>query len=519
MNHDFKSYLDTTGEVGFVNKTVSSLVYTDGLPGAKLEELVVFESGGVGQVAALGPFGVEIFSFSNYPIAVGTRVARTDKELEIPVGEEFLGKVINPLGDSFDPTQTMPVSEEVRHVDTLPLGVGSRSRIKRQCETGVTLVDLVFPIGKGQRELIIGDQKTGKSYLLWRMMLSQVKAGTVGIYALVGKGKAVIKRLEQSFREAGVFDGMIFVATSSDDSSGLTYLAPYSAMAMAEYFRDKGRDVLVVFDDLSAHAKAYREISLLAKKFPGRNSYPGDIFYVHSKLLERAGNFLGPKGDVSITCLPVVETAYGDITGYIQTNAMSMTDGHLFFDRTLFIEGRRPAIDPFRSVTRVGRQTQNALRRQIGRTLLTFFQKTARLHSLASFETELGERVAADLKKEKRLLQIFDQTAYDLIAFNLQVLLFGLAWGDFWQGKTEDEVRLEIQKMVFAYESRADIRKKIDLLVEECGSLEALLARIKNFQLPWTDWGEDSLGWSKSPESKQSLKPPGPKNSLDKNNS
>jgi F-type H+-transporting ATPase subunit alpha len=299
---------------------------------------------------------------------------------------------------------------------------------------------------------------------------------------------------------------MIFVATSSDDSPGLIYLTPYAAMAIAEYFRDKGRDVLIVFDDLSSHAKAYREISLLAKKFPGRNSYPGDIFYVHSKLLERAGNFRGPKGDVAITCLPVVETAYGDITGYIQTNTMSMTDGHLFFDRTLFVEGRRPAIDPFRSVTRVGRQTQTALRRQIGRTLLTFLQKAARLHSLASFETELGEHVVVELKKEKRILQIFDQTAYDLVPFNLQVLLFGLAWGDFWQGKKESEISLEIQKMVFAYEARADIQKSINFLVEDCNSLEALLARIKSFQFPWADWDKNSPSQPLSPDAKPDSK-------------
>lgn len=487
MRHDFKNYLERTGEVGFVNKTISALVYTDGLPGAKPEELVVFESGGVGQVAALGPGGVEIFSFANYPIAVGTRVARTDQELEIPVGEELLGKIINPVGDSFDPAQTVLEPKESRRMDVLPLGIGSRSRIKRQCETGVTLVDLMFPLGKGQRELIIGDQKTGKSYFLWRVMLSQIKAGAVGIYAIAGKSKTVIKRLEEAFRQAGVAQGMIFVATSSEDSPGLIYLTPYAAMTLAEYFRDKGRDVLLVLDDLSGHAKAYREISLLAKKFPGRNSYPGDIFYVHSKLLERAGNFRGPKGDVAITCLPVAETAYGDITGYIQTNAMSMTDGHLFFDRALFVEGRRPAIDPFRSVTRVGRQTQTALRRQIGRALLTFLRKAAHLHSLASFETELGEHVVSELKKEKRLMQIFDQTAYDLVAFNLQVFLFGLAWGSFWYGKTENEVRLEIQKIIFAYEARPDIRKKIDALAEESSSLEALLARLKNFQFPWFD--------------------------------
>ncbi len=487
MNHDFKSYLEITGEIGFVKKTVSSLVYTDGLPGAMLGELVIFEFGGVGQISALKSSNVEIFSFSNTPITVGTRVARTNKTLEIPVGDELLGKVINPLGDPIYSIETLPELKEVRPIDVSPLGIESRSRIKKQCETGVTVVDLLFPIGKGQRELVIGDQKTGKSYFLWRAMLSQVKAGVIGIYVTIGKSKAVIKRLEESFRGVDVLPGMIFMATSSDDSPGMIYLAPYSAMTIAEYFRDKGRDVIIVFDDLTAHAKAYREISLLAKRFPGRNSYPGDIFYIHSRLLERAGNFRSSKGDVSITCLPVVETAYGDITGYIQTNIMSMTDGHLFFDRSLFIEGRRPAIDPFRSVTRVGRQTQNFLRRQIGQVLLTFLQSVEHLHGFASFEAELGERVAKELKKEKRLLQIFDQTAYDLVPFNLQVFIFGLAWGDSWIGKTENEIRLEIQKIIFSYESKIDIRKKIDLVVEDCASLELLLVRIKSVQLSLED--------------------------------
>lgn len=507
MNHDFKSYLEATGEIGFVKRTVSSLVYSDGLPGVKLEELVIFESGGMGQVTALRPSGVEIFSFANAPVAVGTKVARTDKVLEIQVGDDLLGKIINPLGDSFDPIETLPELKEMRPIDISPLGIQSRSRIKKQCETGVTIVDLMFPVGKGQRELVMGDQKTGKSYFLWRAMLAQVKTGVIGIYVAIGKNKAVIKRLEESFRGVGALQNMVLVATGSNDSPGLIYLTPYSAMTIAEYFRDKGRDVLIVFDDLTAHAKAYREISLLAKKFPGRNSYPGDIFYVHSRLLERAGNFRGPKGDVSITCLPVAETAYGDITGYIQTNLMSMTDGHLFFDRALFIEGRRPAIDPFRSVTRVGRQTQTALRRQIGRVLLTFLQSVKHLHGFASFEAELGERVVRELKKEKRVLQIFDQTAYDLVPLNLQVFLFGLAWGDSWKGKTDNEIRPEIQKIIFSYGERIDVRKKIDLAIEDCLSLESLLVRIKNIQLPAEDLSKSSVGIQDSAASEANPKP------------
>jgi F0F1-type ATP synthase alpha subunit len=207
---------------------------------------------------------------------------------------------------------------------------------------------------------------------------------------------------ESFFNKTGAAKNLVIVASSSHDPVGEIWLTPYTAMTVAEYFRDKGRDVLLVLDDMTAHAKFYRELSLVARRFPGRESYPGDIFYVHSKLLERAGNFVIDGGEAAITCLPVVDTVQGDITGYIQTNLMSMTDGHLLFDRALFIEGRRPAIDPFRSVTRVGRQTQTILRRQIGRLLLTFLQSVEHLHGFASFEAELGERVTRELKKEKR---------------------------------------------------------------------------------------------------------------------
>ncbi len=477
-NVNFDKFLTQVGEIGFINKVVSSLVYAEGLPGAKPEELVIFESGELGEVTALTESNVEILGFSKNPVRVGSRVVRTNKALEVPVGEELLGRVLNPLGRSIDPSSPVPPMKEMRPIEILPPGIGKRARIKTPCHTGVALADLMIPLGKGQRELVMGDQKTGKSRFLLRSLLTQVRQGAVGVYAVIGKGQVAVKQIEESLRQLGIMDRTVIVTSMSDDASGMIFLTPYTAMTIAEYFRDAGRDVLLVLDDLSVHAKAYREIALLGRRFPGRNSYPGDIFYTHARLLERAGNFITPLGERAITCLPVVETTQGDLTGFIQTNIMAMTDGHIFFDHTLFAEGRRPAIDPFLSVTRVGRQTQTPLQREVGRTLITFLREVAGLHNFASFGAELGERIRSSLEKEKRIMQFFDQTAYDSIPANLQLVLFGLIWGDFWQEKNLEEVRLAIQKTIFMYETRLEVRRRVDGTISLCDSTESLINHI-----------------------------------------
>ena len=483
MNENFTAHLTKTGEIGFVERALASLVYVDGLPGVRPQEVVMFESGELGLVTALGEETVEVLNFSKTAIRAGSRVARTGQLLEIPVGEELLGTVIDPLGNSIDDLKPLPYFAERRPIHVIPGGIQARARITRQCETGVSLIDLILPLGKGQRELIIGDQKTGKSHFLFRVLLSQVRQGAVGIYAVIGKSQLVIKQVVEGLTSRGILDRVIVVAAGADDAAGKIFLAPATAMTIAEYFRDQGRDVVVVLDDLTTHAKVYREISLLGRRFPGRNSYPADIFYEHSRLLERAGNFLGPNGDVSITCLPVAETVHGDLTGYIQTNIMSMTDGHIFFDHNLFIEGRRPAIDPFLSVTRVGRQTQSPLKQEITRTLVSFLRSVERLHSFTSFGAELGEHVQLMLAKEERLLLFFDQTNYDVIAANVQILLFGMLWSDFWLKKTLNEIRGIFQQAGYFYETHPKFRERIDAFLMNISSLDALIAGLKKFDL------------------------------------
>lgn len=484
MKFDFETYLSRIEEIGFVEKVSSYLVYASGLPGVKLEEVVIFEGGELGQVIGLRESTVELLSFSKRPVAVGSHLTRTDRVLEIGVGEEFLGKVVNPLGHLVDPSDPTPPAKETRPLNVAPPNISSRFPIRRPCLTGITLIDLLLPLGKGQREAVIGDKKTGKTRVLLRTLLSQVREGSVGIYALIGKSRLAARDLQLILRDLKIFNQVIIIASFADDPASLIYLTPYTAMTMAEYFRDQGKDVIVLLDDLTVHAKAYRELSLLARRFPGRNAYPGDIFYVQARLLERAGNFKTIKGgEAAITCLPVVETPQGDVTGYITTNIMSMTDGHLLFDHLLFAEGKRPAIDPFLSVTRVGRQTQDSLRREINHTLTTFLKDVERLKRLTSFGAELGEHVKRILAKSEQISALLDQTAVDYIPLNVQILLFGLVWGNLWRDKSEAEIHRSIQKILHLYETREGLRRRIDEFIVSSKNLKDLTRRVGEYDI------------------------------------
>lgn len=481
---DFNSYLAATGEVGFVDRVVSSLIYAQGLPGVRLEELVIFESGEIAQVTGISESGVELMNLSRTQVNVGSRAARTGTFFQIPVGDALLGCIIDPLGHSLDPARPVSPMKEMRPVEAAPLGISTRSRIKRPCDTGVSLIDLMIPLGKGQRELIIGDQKTGKTRVLLRILLTQVRQGAIGIYTAIGKSQLAIKQIEEQLAHMKILDQMVIVASSANDGAGMIFLTPYTAMTIAEYFRDQGRDVVIMLDDLSVHAKVYREISLFGRRFPGRNSYPGDMFYLHSKLLERAGNFIHKeKGEASITCMAVVEAPQGDMTGYIQTNIMSMTDGHLFFDHRLFTEGRRPAIDPFISVTRVGRQTQSHVKQQIAREVTRFLRNMEKLHTFKSFGAEMSEQIRRSLEKEERIIQFFDQTAYDTIYPSIQIILFALAWSDAWKDKSKSDVRFLIQKIIFTSETNVHMRARADDFIAGCDSLDSLITRIKDFDI------------------------------------
>lgn len=475
----FQQYLEKTGEMGVITEVIHSIAHVTGIPHAIPHEVVLFETGEFGQILSLTPTFAEVMVFSKTPIRVGTRVTRTDRMLEIPAGPELLSHTIDPFGAPLDPNKPFQRPAASRAVDIEPSGISTRKRISIPFYTGVTLVDLMIPLGKGQRELVIGDRKTGKTYFLQQTALFQARQGTLVIYAGIGKKKLEIKQLEAFFASSGIAQNTIVVASSSHDPVGVIYLTPYTAMALAEYFKDQGRDVLVIMDDLSTHAKFYREISLLGKRFPGRNSYPGDIFYTHARLLERAGNFITPKGENSITCLPVVETTQGDLSGYIQTNLMSMTDGHIYFDIDLYIKGRRPAINTFLSVTRVGRQTQTDLNRSVSRELNSFLTLYNKMQSFVHFGAELTTSVKETLSQGDKILDFFTITSGRDIAPELQLVSFSILWQGAWQQKNFMSMRDEIMKLVESFEKDQQFRQKVQEVVQKNTTFNGLLNDVR----------------------------------------
>ena len=472
---DFKFYLDSISEIGFVEKASNAIVHVRGLPKIKIDEIVMFETGKIGIVLSFTPNLIEVLVFSKEPIGHGTKVVRTNEFLKIPVGNELLGKTVDPLGNPMTAMNAYKKPSALRNINTLATGILTRKTISKQFETGVPIVDLVMPLGFGQRELIIGDRKTGKTNFLMQTILTQAKQKHICIYAAIGKKRLDIKDSEDFFKKYGISNQVIVVATGFNDPIGLSYLVPFSAMTISEYFRDQGYDVLLILDDLTTHAKFYREISLLGKKFPGRTSYPGDFFYIHAKLLERAGNFATKKGEKAITCMPVAETVQGDLSGFIQTNIMSMTDGHLYFDSDLFAKGRRPAINPFLSVTRVGRQTQSTLKRDINREILSFLTISEKMQNFSHFGAELTESSRVTLAVGEKVIEFLDQGPLTTMPINLQILLFSMLWDNILQNKNIEPIGKDMNKMVEAYKTKPSANKEIDKIILDAKSFNDML--------------------------------------------
>jgi len=474
--NEFDKYLNEIGEVGYVEEVVSSVVVVSGLPTAKPSELVLFETGAKGHVMSIGPESVEILLFSDSNIAVGQKVARTNKLLEIELGDHLLGSAIDFLGHPIRGGAIQKgKSGVVKEVDSEPVSILERKEITKPFETGVTIVDLVVPLAKGQRELVIGDRNTGKTLFLKQILENQAKKGTVCIYAGIAKKRSAMKRFLEFVKEKNISENTILVLSGASDPSGNIFLTPYTAMTIAEYFRDQGRDTLVILDDLASHAQFYREISLLARRFPGRNSYPGDIFYVHAKLLERAGSFK----KASITCLPVCETIMGDLSGYIQTNLMSMTDGHIFFDIDRFEQGKLPAINPFLSVTRVGLQAQSALFRDIDRALGSYLVYLEKIRQYMHFGAELSENVKKTLAMGERLDVFFSQTPDQIIPTTVNAFLVGALWGGFWRGEEPIKIRKKMDLIISVYRTNEAYAKKVNEIIAKSNNLKELSNNIR----------------------------------------
>lgn len=474
----FSVFLENFSETGYVELCVPPIVYVRGLPSVCMDEVVIFESGDIGVVRGLSNEYVEVLMITSSSVPVGYQVARSGTSLNIEVGDDLLGNTMTPLGHSMYKNKPIPPMNISKKIDIAPMGIKERKKILRPLETGVAVVDLMIPLGKGQRELLIGDRKTGKTQFALQTMYSQYLDGSICIYAGIGREATDIKKVEAYFNSKKMWDRSIIIASTASDPLGMIFITPYVAMTLAEYFRDKKKDVILILDDLTTHAKYYREISLLSKKFPGRSSYPADIFYTHSRLLERAGNFVVDDSEAALTCLPVVNTVGSDISGYIQTNLMSITDGHIYFDSDWFANGIRPAINYFLSVTRVGRQTQSSLRWGINRELnsfLTLYQKT---ESFVHFGAELNEGVKATMAMGTMLKRFFDQPMTIVLPLDLQILIFCLIWLGIWNTKSSEYVDTIIDMIINEYNSNDNYRKELTNLLNESKDFNMFLGML-----------------------------------------
>lgn len=477
----FAEYLTETQEVGIVQELKASLVVVHGLPSVKLFEKVIFESGEQGEVMGLTENGAEILLFDHNTLEIGTRVARTAERVSIQVGEGLLGRKIDPLGRH---TLNQPILGELETlaIDTRPPGVFDREAIVAPLESGVTMVDLLVPLAKGQRQLIIGDRKTGKTLFLLQTIVNQARQGVICIYALIGKRQLEIQQLQEYFERQGIQNQTVIVATAASDPAGLIFLNPYVAMTIAEYFRDQGKETIVVFDDLTTHAQFYREITLLARRFPGRSAYPSDIFYTHSRLMERGGNFKTAHGSIPITCFPVVQSILGDLSAYITTNVMSMTDGHIFFDTELFDQGQRPAVNPFLSVTRVGLGVQTPLVKDASRQLTSYLVNYEKVKQYSHFGSEVSQSVRDQIDLGEKIFLLLEQRPDEIIPASIAVYLMGLLWNGQWKDQEAEKVKKEIQNYRTKYIQDAQYRQQVDQFLASISSFSELVERLKNPQ-------------------------------------
>ena len=410
MIHSYRycsSKIKDTGEVVGVK---GGLAVIKGFKGGMIGEGIAFEDNKKGMSVLVEEDKTMAVVFDREPIEVGLAVARTDRPLRVSVGSEMLGESWSALGYIKEGTKDPSSDVESREIEAEAWNLDRREKITKFLQTGVAMVDLIIPLGEGQRELLVGDQKTGKTHFLLKTMMTQARLGKICVLALIGKQRAEISKIEEMLKKEKLINKFIIVESEADASAGEIFLTPYTAMSMAEHFKEQGKDVMIGFDDLTTHAQYFREISLLAGRLPGRESYPGDVFYTQAKLLERAGNFLVKDKPVSITALGIAKTLAQDLSSYIPTNLMSITDGHLFFDKALELKGVRPAVNLFLSVTRVGRQTQPKELRELGSKALSVLKKRQELERYLRFGAEITTQVKATIDKGDKLMEFFNQT-------------------------------------------------------------------------------------------------------------
>lgn len=426
-------------EVGYVVSIRDFLVYLNGFPTIRVNDMVESDNGLRGWVNSILEDKIEVLMLDEGEIKPKQQFKKLSSRLGIAVGDFLLSRAVNPLGVPIDGKGllTHTKSTDISELDKEAPGIESREFITNQFLTGITLIDTLIPLGQGQRELVLGDAHSGKTGFLIDTVINQKNTGVICVIASIGKPAVTVRNLIDTLRNNGALDYTVVVATSSSERAPLIFLTPKTAMTIAEYFQSLGKNVLLILDDLGSHAKIYREISLLGNKAPGRESYPGDIFYQHAHLLERAGNFLPQFGGGSITALPVIELNLNDFTTLIPTNVMSMTDGHLMFKASMRSQGQTPAIDISLSVSRVGRQTQDHLTNLLSTKVRQVLSAAADLETVSRFSSELPSETQLILRRKDLITEILKQESLTAIIKQVQVILLALPFTAFLQDKNK----------------------------------------------------------------------------------
>ena len=460
---------ETSAEGGVVISSADGIVQVEGMDKAVYGEIVTFDNGAKGMVESVDPEQLGIMLFDGAEtVGVGTMVTRSGKRAGIPVGDAFLGRVISPLGEPIDgkgPIEAVGYNP----IEKQAPGILERQSVDTPLHTGILAIDSMFPIGRGQRELIIGDRQTGKTSIATDAILNQKNTGVLCIYVAIGQKASSIARVAGDLQKHGAMSYTTIVAATASDSAPLQYIAPYAGTALAEYFMSQGKSVLIVYDDLSKHAVAYRAISLLLRRSPGREAYPGDVFYLHSRLLERSCRMRDDLGGGSITALPIVETQAGDVSAYIPTNVISITDGQIFLESALFNAGNRPAVNVGLSVSRVGGAAQTKAMKKANANLRIELAQYKDMESFAQFSSDLDAETRRQLDHGKALMEMLKQPLYQPKSDAEQVVTLVLASHGVLDELPTAELRTKTS--AFVRQFRADVSGTMDKITAT-GKLE-----------------------------------------------
>src|SRR5215468_4239329 len=437
-------------EIGTVLSTGDGIARVYGLDKVAAGELLEFPHDIFGVALNLEEDNVGTALFGEtYMIKEGDTVKRTGRIAEVPVGQALVGRVVNALGEAIDGRGPIDTKDR-RRIEIKAPGIVARQPVKEPLQTGLKAIDGMIPIGRGQRELIIGDRQTGKTAVAVDTIINQKGGNVICIYVAIGQKRSTVAQVVDKLRESGAMDYTIVVAATASESAPLQYIAPYSGCTMGEHIRDNKGHALLIYDDLSKHAVAYRQLSLLLRRPPGREAFPGDVFYLHSRLLERAAKLSDARGGGSLTALPIIETQAGDVSAYIPTNVISITDGQIFLESDLFYSGVRPAIDVGLSVSRVGGSAQIKAMRQVVGTLKLELAQYRELVAFAAFGSDLDKATQAQLNRGQRLVELLKQDQFSPLPFSKQILMISAGTGGFLDDMPVDHVRA-FEKELYKY--------------------------------------------------------------------